>query len=320
LIACEAVNATKTANELHQEKLIDADVRQRIEDFETKKLFSLYYPQRMLLYAGVTILASGLGILIYKNIEYIGHNLVVALIGLISAACFAYCAWKRDEFEWTKVDAPNKWYDYILLLGALTLISFIGYLQFEFNVFGTQWGLATFIPFIILAFAAYFYDHLGLLSMAIVLFASWLGIAITPYELLSKNDFSADRFIYTGTALGIFLTLVSVASERYKLKEHFAFTYFNFGLHAAFVAALNGLFTQHIDWLWVMLISGFVAYCVYYALHRKSFYVLLCAFLYGYITLSYLALQLINKIDTGGIGDLYFIFFYFIFSSIMVIK
>ncbi|MDQ6764326.1 MAG: hypothetical protein M3015_17115 [Bacteroidota bacterium] len=64
-------------------------------------------------------------------------------------------------------------FDYILLFGCLSLLTFVGYLQFEYNVFGNKWGLATFIPMVVLFMAAYYFDHLGVLILAIVNLAAW---------------------------------------------------------------------------------------------------------------------------------------------------
>ena len=67
-------------------------------------------------------------------------------------------------------------------LAALLLLTFITYLQVQYNVFGDRFGLATFIPMIILFYCAYYFDHLGVLSMAVANLAAWMGIAVTPLK------------------------------------------------------------------------------------------------------------------------------------------
>jgi hypothetical protein len=66
-------------------------------------------------------------------------------------------------------------------------LTFVGYLQFEYNVFGNKWGLATFIPMVLLFMSAYYFDDLGVLSIAIVNLATWVGITVTPLQLLSSK-------------------------------------------------------------------------------------------------------------------------------------
>jgi hypothetical protein len=68
------------------------------------------------------------------------------------------------------------WPDYILLLGCLLLLILIAYLQFQYNVFGNRYGLATFIPMVLLFISAYYFDHIGVLTMAITNLAAWAGI------------------------------------------------------------------------------------------------------------------------------------------------
>jgi hypothetical protein len=108
------------------------------------------------------------------------------------------------------------------------LLTFIGYLQYQYNVFGNRLGLAVFTPMVILFFAAYYFDHLGVLSIAITNLAAWLGITVTPAEILKDNNFNDARLIYTGIVLGAGLDVFSIVTKRKKIKEHFAFTYKNF--------------------------------------------------------------------------------------------
>ncbi|MEO8147126.1 MAG: DUF2157 domain-containing protein [Bacteroidia bacterium] len=307
------------AQQLFNEQLISNESLQKVNSFYDARPFSLHTHLQTFLYLGVTLLATGLGILIYKNIDSIGHIALVSIIGLLCASCFTYCYLKKAAFSWQKTEAPNAWFDYILLLGALLLVTFTGYLQFEFKLFGEQWGLATFIPCIILFFAAYYFDHLGLLSMAIVLLGSWAGIAVAPLDLLKRNDFNSDRFIFTGIALGIFLAVVSYLTYTKNLKHHFYFTYLNFALHISFVAALCGLFWLDMEWLWGIIIALLFTAGYKYAFAQKSFYVLLFSMLYSYIALSYLVIEIGDDL-VKDISLAYLLLIYFILSAIMLIK
>lgn len=307
------------AQQLFDEQLISETSHQKINLYRGSKNFSLHAYIKLFLYLGVTLIASGLSILIYKNIETIGHAAIVIIIGLFSTACFTYCTLKKNNFSFEKVEAPNIWFDYVLLLGALLLLTLIGYLQFQFHLFGDQWGLATFIPFIILFFAAYYFDHIGVLSMAIVLFASWLGIAVTPVELFRNNDFESSRFIYTGVALSLLLATVAWLTNKFEFKKHLTFTYLNFALHIGFVASLCGLFTLNMDWLWCIVMALFFIAAFKYAFAQKSFYVLLISVLYTYIGLSYIIIQ-IGQLITNGTSLAYLMLIYFILTAIMLIK
>ncbi len=308
----------KQAQLLFDEHLISEQSLHQINNFEDKKNFSIKSYLDFFMYAGVTLLASGLGILIYNNIESIGHVVLVVLIGLLCLGCFAYCHFKKLPYSLSKVNAPHVAFDYVVLLGSLLLLLFIGYLQFQFQLFGERYGLATFIPCVLLFFVAYYFDHLGVLSMAIVLLGSWAGITITPMALLNGGDFESSNLIYTGIVLALALVIISFFTFKLDIKKHFYFTYFNFALHIGFIAALSGLFTLQTEWLWAIVIAVFFVAALKYAWAEKSFYVLLVISFYGYIALSYLIIKIFENVD--GVAMLYIMLFYFIFSTMMLIK
>src|SRR6202012_5081855 len=131
---------------LHAEGHISDGALQEAEAIEARRLFSVYWELRLLLYLGVLLLTGGLGILVYKNIDTIGHQAVLAFIALITGSSFLYCLRKKAPFSWEKVQAPDPFFDYVLLLGCISLLIFLGYLQYEYHVFGDDYRLATFIP------------------------------------------------------------------------------------------------------------------------------------------------------------------------------
>src|SRR5205085_7633389 len=134
---------------------------------------------------------------------------------------FLYCERKKLPFSLSKVKSPNAWFDYILLLGCLTLLILIAYLQFQYNVFGNAYGLATFIPMVILFFCAYYFDHLGVLSLAVTNLAAWMGIAVTPLKIFKANNFADTQIIFAGLLLGVFLVIMSRISTIKNIKPHF---------------------------------------------------------------------------------------------------
>lgn len=305
---------------LHAEGLIGEDSLQKLNAAESGRLFSLHQELRTLLYLGVLLLSGGLGVLVYKNIDTIGHTAILIFIGLVSMGCFGYCLRKKNPFSPDRIAAPNPFFDYILLLGCLTFISFIGYLQYQYNSFGNAYGLATFIPMIVLFVSAYYFDHLGVLSMAITNLAAWAGIAVTPLRILKDNNFDDKRLIYTGLALGAGLVFAGLASQYRNFKKHFDFTYFNFGIHLAFIAGLAGLFDFDSIYLpWFLVLAGIAWYFYRLALKRNSFYFLLIIALYMYIALSYVVVRILENIH-GDMGSIYLGFLYFIGSAIGFIR
>lgn len=300
----------------HAEGLITDTSLRRAETSEDRGLFSLFVELRFLLYLGVLLLTGGLGILVYKNIDTIGHQAVLAFIALVTAGCFAYCFRKKEPFRWVKVEAPNSFFDYVLLLGCLSLLIFLGYLQYQYDVFGDRYGLATFIPMVILFATAYTFDHLGVLSLAITNLAAWAGIALTPLTILKAGNWSDPRLIYTGMLLGAILLVWARLSWQRGYKAHFELTYTNFGLHLFFIAALTGLFTfDNIYLFWFAGLTLIGWFCFRQAMRRRSFYFVLVVLAYMYIGLSYVVIEGLDHISRRLDGFMISLY-YFIFSAI----
>ncbi len=285
--------------------------QERIRRYETERKFSLHWELKTMLYLGVVLLNVGLGWLIYENLNTIGHNVIIALIAAVCGGCFYYCVRQRVPFSWNKMESPSPYYDYSLLLGCLTFLILEGYLQYQYTIFGTQYGMATFVPMVVFFLSAYVFDHRGALSLAITALGSWLGVAVTPRELLSHNDFSSSRFVNTGIILGILLCVAAFLSVRREIKKHFSLTYLNFGMHIVCIAALSGLMAlDQMGFLPILLGAG--AYFIYYARSEKSLYFLTVTIIYLYVGLTYLLFQV-------GDAEPILWLWYFLFSAVGVI-
>ncbi|HSC55477.1 MAG TPA: DUF2157 domain-containing protein [Phnomibacter sp.] len=301
---------------LHAAGLISDASLEKVSSREKDELISVHWELKTLLYLGVLLLSSGLGILVYKNIDTIGHQAILAFIALVTAACFYYCAKTKLPYSTEKVASPNPFFDYVLLLGSLTFLTFLAYLQYQYNVFGNRYGLATFIPMVVLFFIAYYFDHLGVLCLAITNFAAWAGLTITPLHILESNNFADTRIIFTGIAVGILLLAVAWFTQRRKIKLHFEFTYTNFGTHILFIALLAAMFHYESSYFfWLLPIGAFAFYSYTTAIKNRSFYFIVVIVLYSYIALGFVVLTVLQSISVNEnmllmamyIGALYFI-------------
>ncbi len=310
----------KLFEQLQQDGLISDASFANIKMTQEHSLLSVHREIKTFLYLGVLLLSGGIGILVYKNIDTIGHQLILLFIALICSGCFFYCFKNKRAFSIGKVIAPNSLFDYILLLACCTFVIFIGYLQFQYEVFGNRYGLATFFPMVVLFFSAYYFDHLGVLSMAIVNLAGWLGITVTPISVLTANDFANSRIIFTGLVLGVLLITMAWATRKRKIKHHFELTYANFGTHILLISCLAAMF--HFDavyLIWFLLLAALVVYFYSKAMADKSFYFILITTFYAYIGISYIVFQLLDKMVGIDITMLYLWFLYFIISGICLI-
>ena len=305
---------------LHAEGLLSEESYKKVSRGREQPLFSVHWELITILYLGVLLLTGGLGLLIYENIDTIGHQFVLGLIALICIGCFTYCFRISPPFSTAKVKSPNTAFDYVLLLACTSFVIFVGYLQFEYKVFGLNYGLATLIPMLVLFVAAYYFDHLGVLNMAIANLAIWMGISVTPRQLLLKSDFDSETIIYAYLVLGIILNAGAYLTQHFNFKKHFKFSYQHYGVHVTFIALLAAYFHYYdsvICALPILLLFLFAFLTYRDAFKTKSFYFLLLVILYSYIAFSSLVVRVFAQTPDSGAISL--ILMYFIGSGIGLI-
>lgn len=304
-------------SELHAAGVISDASLHKIKSTDHSQNVSVYWDLRTILYLGVLLFTTGAGILVYKNIDTIGHTFILLFIAAVCTTSFIYCIKKSPGFTLKKSPDVSAYFDYILLLACLTFTCLIAYLQFQYHVFGFKYGLALFIPMLVLFITAYYFDNIAILSLAITNLGAWAGIAVTPLQILKANDFNSSTIIFTSMALGILLILTGIITTKRKIKEHFEYTYLNFGANILFISCLAAMFeftAYKLLFMLALLLIGLFFYKK--SLSDKSFYFLLITTLYIYIGLSNLAIYVIFYLPSFDIGSIYLAFFYFISSAI----
>jgi hypothetical protein len=312
------MNPEKILQDFKLKGIISPEKNAVIAEYEKTKPFSLHYELRTLLYLGITLFTGGLGVLIYQNIDTIGHGVIVALIALITLACFGFTYWKRQSFTWEEVKNPAQFSDFALLLGCTSFLILEGYLQFQYDLFGLKYGLVTFLPAILFFFCAYYFDHRGVLSMAITAFASWVGVSIAPLSVLGQNNFADSHFLITAICLGVGLSALGLFSEYQNRKKHFSFTYLLLGSNLALIACIVGFSSLGYTWFPYFVIALALSIClVIYARKTASYIFLLMGTIYGYIALTFGLFQFFEKIGSDIIPI--FGMYYFLLSGVGVI-
>lgn len=281
---------------------------EKIQFYEQSKKFSLHTELQTLLYIGVLLFTTGAGILIYLNIDTIGHQVIIAVLAAMTVGCFYYCQKHSPSFSFAQITHESPFFQYVVLAGALLFLILEGYIQYQYQIFGDKYDLAAIIPTILFFYLSYRFDHLGVLSLAITGLGAWLGITITPLDLFNSNNFSSENIIFTGLGLGLFLGTLGYFLNQRSIKPHFTFTYLNFSMHLLFISALSGLFVS--DWkiLYVVLLAGFSTVTYIYAKREVSFYFLIVMVLYSYVGITYLVFRWMDGESMVSLGFYYFIF------------
>jgi hypothetical protein len=286
-------------NELQAHGLLPPEQAAAIAEADQSRPFSVHYELRALLYLGITLLAGGLGVLVYQNIDSIGHGVIMAVIAALTAACFAYAARHRAPFTWGTAPKTSVGADYLLLLGCLLFVVLEGYVQYQYNIFGNRYGLATAVPALVFIPLAYWFDHRGVLAMGITALASWVGLTVAPLSVLTENDFWSPSIQRAAFGLGLVLMAAGFYSEHTGRKAHFAFTYLLLGSNLALASltttTLQASFHEQPLTVFGAALLTFVlcAGLFWYARRTQSYWFLVLAALYAYVAAGCILAQVI---------------------------
>jgi hypothetical protein len=305
-------------NELKDKGLISQGQADSLAPIITGRIVSVFYELRVTLYLGVMLFTTGVGILIYKNIGDLGHVLAIAGIFVLTAICFSYAFKLVPAYNHGKTKSPTPYFDYIILLGSLLLISDLGYLQFQYEIFNEGLGATTLVTAAFFFYVAYRFDHLGVLSLAITAFASFWSITISPQKWYSGEFLEGAHLYNTALVFSCGLSAVAIFLDYKGIKKHFTFTYINFSSLVFFVSALTAIFAnEHSYGFYLLLLYAGCVAVISYATKRRSFLFMLYACIAGYIGTTFLLADFL--LDDAAIWFLYLLascggFVYFIIS------
>jgi Predicted membrane protein (DUF2157) len=141
------------------------------------ELVSILWEIRSLLYLGVALATTGVGLFLKLNQERIGPAALAALLALAAAICLLYAYRRSPPFSWEPTQSPHLAVDYVLLLGVLLLGADLAYVETQFRWLGPHWPLHLLLVSILYFLAAYRFDSRIVLSLALSTFAAWRGVS-----------------------------------------------------------------------------------------------------------------------------------------------
>lgn len=295
--------------ELRDRNLLSEPQFSYLDNIFSRRIVSVFYELRIVLYLGIMLFTTGVGILIYMNIGDIGHVVIIGVLALLMILCFGHAFKFARPFDHGKLKPPTPYYDYVVLLGCLLFISILTYLQFQYNFFDEGMGAATLVTSLVMFYAAYRFDHLGILSLAITAMASFWSISISPQKWYTGSFLEDEALYNTAIFFGAGLAAFGWVLDRRGIKKHFTFTYLNFASLIYLSGCLTGMFTD--DEIYLLYFLGLAIGCAllaYHAKKAKSFLFLLYAFVAGYIGVTYVLFSVLTY------EDFIFMLFYFMIS------
>jgi hypothetical protein len=215
-----------------------------------RELVSLRAELNTLLYAGVLLAVSGIGLFLKVNHDRIGPTAIASLLAAASAGCILFVFRRSPPFSWGAAASTHVAADYVLLLGVLLAGSDLAYLETQFRFLGPDWPYHLLVLSVIAFAAAYRFDSRVALSLALSSFAAWRGLSTRfPFEPVLAGRWSDGR-INALLCGGLFLA-AAVFSARAKRKAHFEGVFAGFGWLFLFGGLLSGAFDPGGNWpLW----------------------------------------------------------------------
>jgi len=314
--------ATKS---LLDKNLITENQFQEIVQYRSLNIFSLNVELKLLLSIAVLMFTSGIGILIYDNIDSIGHIALLSILFAITCGCFYYCFKNSKGFQRTETTFESPFLEYLVLIANILTCIFIGYLQFQYEAFGTHYGLATLVPTIVSFFCAYYFDNKSVLTIAVTGLAAYIGLSVTPQDIFNdSNNFYANQSLsYSAIGLGVLLIAWTIYSFKISLKTHFALIYLTFALHIISVTSISNMVGDDMIWfLFASILAGSSVYFYKISHQLKAISLYVFMIIYAYIGINIFIFRIFEKIDFSDIWMLFIILLpaYFIVSIVLFIK
>ena len=314
----------QTTQKLFEKKFITEEQFNQIKDYRSLGIFSLNAELKMFLYLSVLLFTSGIGILIYENIDTIGHVAILSLLLIVTVVCFYFCFKNSVGFRKSETTFESPVLEYLVLLANILTCIFIGYLQFQYKPFGTHYGLATLVPTIVSFICAYYFDNKSVLTIAITGLAAYVGLSVTPQDVFNNDLYLNQSLSFSAIMLGVLLILWAFYSDKIALKIHFKLIYLTFALHIISIASITNMVNEY-DGFWLLFSAILAGSCYYfykasYELKAISLYVFMI--LYAYIGINIFLFRIFENIDFQDIWMLFVLAIpaYFIGSIVLFIK
>jgi hypothetical protein len=226
-----------------------------------RKLVSIRLELRTLLYVGVLLLTSGVGLLVKERHREIGPWAVAIGIGVAAAACLVWVIRKAAPFSWGEVQSPNVAFDYILLLGLLLFASELAYVEVQFTVLGPNWAHHLLVVGAVYVLAAYVWDSRTVLGLALTTLAAWRGVSL---GLIRGSLWAPDAGDMRSNAIAVGALYLAAAAFSVLMmrKRHFEEVFANAGLLLLLGALVSGVLHDGSAWGWwlaaLLVVAGTV--------------------------------------------------------------
>jgi hypothetical protein len=274
-------------NDLEGSEILSREQTALLRRIYGRELFSVHWELRLLLYGGILILTTGLGLLVAQHFASFGHLALIASISLGCAACFAHCLRHGGGFSPAGLATPDAAYDYVLLLGCLLLGTLQGYLELRYQLLAQFWNWWLLVSALTYLLCAHYFDNRLVLSLALSTLGAWLGVKTSLLGAGLREGALRDHALF----FGALVVAAGAIQTRFGWKRHFLPVHLHLGVNvllATLVAGVGSRADGPACLAGLLLVGSGSAL---YSLREHSFAFLLYAVLYGYLGITIFVLE-----------------------------
>jgi hypothetical protein len=218
-----------------------------------RRLVSVRFEIRALLYIGVLLLTSGVGVLVVEHQQQIGPLAIAVSIGLAALGSLAWVARQAPAFSWSEVPSPTVAFDYVLLLGLLLLAADLGYVEAQFTLLGPKWAHHLLVVGVVYLLAAYRWDSRAVLGLALSTLAAWRGVSLSLMAHSAEAE-SAEALRASAIVIGMIYLGLAILSVRWRAKAHFEPVFGGTGLLLVLGGLVDGVLGSPAWGLWLAVL------------------------------------------------------------------
>jgi hypothetical protein len=233
---------------LRREQVLEDPPAQTLLRVARGELVSIELELRTLLYAGVLLIVTGVGLFLKENHDRLGPVAIASVIGAAAAACLVYAARRLPAFSWQAAVSEHLGADYVLLLGVLLFGADLGYLEAQMHLFGREWPYHLLLLAAVAFVLAYRFDSRSVLSLSLTSFAAWRGVSVSLTHA-ARGAASAPAIRWNAIVCGAFFLAGAAVSARERWKAHFEGVYARLGLLLVLGALVSGAWMSSERWL-----------------------------------------------------------------------
>lgn len=268
-----------------ERELLDLGADERALAIERREIFSVYPELRAVSWIGAVLVATGVGVVVARNLDRIGPVVLAMGIAAAAAACYGYAAWRRRPAPLSLVDES------ILFLGSLLLSADLAYVEVQFHLLDRGWPRHFLLMAIVHGVVAYLFDSRTVLSLSLAALMAWFGVEQRVETFFQST---AETSVRAFSCAAVIL-LWRFADARWRAGRSFERLFEHFAANLALFGALLLTFDDTTRPLGTLLSLVLTVAVIAHGFRVREEAFVLYGYVYGVIAIDIFVADLLNR-------------------------